>query len=78
MMAWQCMKCLHHIPNGVSHSCINDELRDLQKQYAEALKMLEEMAGALELYAATNDSFPEYGTVARETLEKYRQFKNDQ
>lgn len=28
-MAWQCIKCLHHIPNGVSHSCINDELTNM-------------------------------------------------
>jgi len=37
---------------------------------AEAVKLAE----ALEIYASTNDIFPEYGTVARDTLKQWQAF----
>lgn len=77
-MAWQCMKCLHHIPDGVSHSCINDEIRDLQKRYTYALKMLEEMAGAANnIHLKFDKDLAFIGGLAalNETLDNYRKWK---
>ena len=41
----------------------------------EAEALIEEMRTALEIYALTNESFPEYGAVSRDILKKYQAWK---
>lgn len=47
------------------------EIKKLKAERNEYREKCLRLTTALEVYAMTNETFPEYGTVARETLEQY-------
>lgn len=48
-----------------------------QSAYFEALAQAEKLASALEVYAMTNETFPEYGDVAQEALAEFQKWKDE-
>lgn len=54
---------------GIMELRIQSQMREI----AELRAALRDMAAALETYAMTNETFPEYGDVARDTLTTHRE-----
>lgn len=57
--------------NKISERC-NCIVSSYIEQIEDLQAKLELAVNALEVYAMTNDTFPEYGTVAKETLAKIK------
>lgn len=53
------------------------DVQKLEAQLAEARALLGECKTAFEVYAMTNETFPEYGDVARQSLAKLNEFLGD-
>lgn len=63
-------------PCGRCH-CIICGAPMTQSAYFEALAQAEKLASALEVYAMTNETFPEYGDVAQEALAEFQKWKDE-
>lgn len=68
------MKRLLDATRGLSLIYLN-ELEELKTKHERVLQMLEIAKTALEVYAMTDKTFPEYGTVARDVLAQIESLK---